>query len=100
MKSEKWQGISGTLIHDETKGIIIDKNEKSDSLDYFSEKLKTDGKPLKEVREKIEMLEEQMAEQWGVTEEMKMQDQMEWVRRMNNIQATAEEIAYKNIIFM
>ncbi len=54
----------------------------------------------KEVREKIEMLAEQMAEQWGVTEEMKMQDQMEWVRRMNNIQATAEEIAYKNIIFM
>ena len=54
----------------------------------------------KEVREKIEMLAEQMAEQWGVTEELKMQDQMEWVRRMNNIQATAEEIAYKNIIFM
>lgn len=53
MKSEKWQGISETLIHDETKGIIIDKNEKSDSLDYFSEKLKTDGKPLKEVREKM-----------------------------------------------
>ena len=54
----------------------------------------------KEVREKVEMLMEQMAEQWGVTEELKMQDQMEWVRRMNNIQATAEEIAYKNIIFM
>ena len=54
----------------------------------------------KEVREKIEMLAEQMAEQWGVTEEMKIQDQMEWVRRMNNIQATAEEIAYTNIIFM
>jgi len=54
----------------------------------------------KEVREKIEMLEEQMAEQWGVTEEMKIQDQMEWVRRMNNIQATAEEIAYKNILYM
>ena len=54
----------------------------------------------KEVREKVEMLMEQMAEQWGVTEELKMQDQMEWVRRMNNIQATAEEIAHKNIIFM
>lgn len=54
----------------------------------------------KEVREKVEMLVEQMAGQWGVTEELKMQDQMEWVRRMNNIQATAEEIAYKNIIFM
>lgn len=54
----------------------------------------------KEAREKVEMLVEQMAERWGVTEELKMQDQMEWVRRMNNIQATAEEIAYKNIIFM
>ena len=54
----------------------------------------------KEVREKVEMLMEQMVEQWGVTEELKLQDQMEWVRRMNNIQATAEEIAYKNIIFM
>ena len=54
----------------------------------------------KEVREKVEILMEQMAEQWGVTEELKMQDQMEWVRRMNNIQATAEEIAYKKIIFM
>ena len=54
----------------------------------------------KEVREKVEMLMEQMDEQWGVTEELKMQNQMEWVRRMNNIQETAEEIAYKNIIFM
>ena len=54
----------------------------------------------KEVREKVEMLMEQMDEQWGVTEELKMQNQMEWVRRMNNIQATAEEIAHKNIIFM
>ena len=54
----------------------------------------------KEVREKVEMLVEQMAEQWGVTKELKMQDQMEWVRRMNNIQATAEEIALKEIIYL
>ena len=54
----------------------------------------------KEVREKVEMLMEQMAEQWGVTEELKMQDQMEWVRRLNNIQATAEEIALKEIIYL
>ena len=54
----------------------------------------------KEAREKVEMLVEQMAEQWVVTEELKLQDPMEWVRRMNNIKANAEEIAYKNIIFM
>ena len=51
----------------------------------------------KEVREKVEMLVEQMAGQQGVTEELKMQDQMEWVRRMNNIKNVAEESAMKII---
>ena len=46
----------------------------------------------KEAREKVEILVEQMAEQWGVTEELKMQDQMEWVRKMNNIRSRAVEI--------
>ena len=54
----------------------------------------------KEVREKAEILMEQMAEQWGVTEELKMHEQMEWVRRMNNIRNDVEEIVYRNIIFM
>ena len=52
----------------------------------------------KETREKVEMLVEQMVERWGVTEELKLQDQMEWVRRMNNIKNVAEEIS-KQIIF-
>ena len=46
----------------------------------------------KEVREKVEILVEQMAEQWGVTKELKMQDQMEWDRKMNNIRSRAVEI--------
>ena len=54
----------------------------------------------KEAREKVEMLMEQMAEQWDVTEELKTQNQMEWMQRMNNIKTNAEEIVYKNIIFM
>lgn len=48
----------------------------------------------------MERLVEQIKEKQGVTEELKMQNQMEWVRRMNNIKATAEEIVYKNMIFM
>ena len=51
----------------------------------------------KEAREKVEMLMEQMVEQWGVTEELKMQDQVEWVRRMNNIKNIAEESVMKII---
>ena len=52
----------------------------------------------KEVREKAEILMEQMAVQWGVTEELKMQNQMEWVRRMNNIKSVAEEVVLKNLL--
>ena len=53
----------------------------------------------KEAREKVEMLVEQMAEQWGVTEELKMRDQMEWVSRMNNIKNIAEEMVLLEIIY-
>ena len=51
----------------------------------------------KEASEKVEMLVEQMAEQWGVTEELKRQKQMEWVRKMNNIKNIAEESVMKII---
>ena len=53
----------------------------------------------KEVREKAEILMEQMAVQWGVTEELKMQDQMEWVRRMNTIKNVAEEMVLRKFIY-
>ena len=35
----------------------------------------------------------------GVTEELKAQDQMEWVRRMNSIRGRAVEIVNKELIF-
>lgn len=42
---------------------------------------------------------EQMAEQWGVTEELKMQEQMEWVRRMNNIKNVVGEMVLLEMIY-
>ena len=53
-----------------------------------------------EAREQGETLMEQMTEKQGVTEELKAQDQMEWVRLMNNIKASAEEIVLKNMIYV
>ena len=53
-----------------------------------------------EVREQVETLMEQMIEKQGVTEELKAQDQMERVRLMNNIKASAEEIVLKNMIYV
>ena len=53
-----------------------------------------------EVREQMEMLMKQMVEKQGVTEELKVQDQMKWVRLMNNIKASAEEIILKNMVYV
>ena len=51
-------------------------------------------------REQVEMLMKQMAEKRGITEELKVQDQMKWVRLMNNIKASAEEIVLKNMVYV
>ena len=53
-----------------------------------------------EAREQVETLMEQMTEKQGVTEELKAQDQMKWVRLMNNIKASAEEIILKNTVYV
>ena len=53
-----------------------------------------------EARKQVEMLMKQMTEKKGATEELKAQDQMKWVRLMNNIKASAEEIVLKNTIYM
>ena len=46
------------------------------------------------------MLMEQMAEKQGETEELKVQNRTKWVRLMNNIKASAEEIVLKNMIYV
>ena len=43
-------------------------------------------------------LVKQMAEQEGITEQLKTDSQMEWVGQMNNIRSAAEEIVNTEII--
>ena len=45
-------------------------------------------------------LVKQMAEREGVTEQLKANNQMEWVARMNNIRNRATEIVNKDIIYI
>ena len=42
----------------------------------------------------------EMAEQEGVTEQLKAEDQMNWVRKMNNIRSRAKEIVNEELIFV
>lgn len=53
-----------------------------------------------ECRLRVESLVEQMAKKENVTEELKANNQLEWIQKMNNIKNRAEEIAYNEIIFV
>ena len=46
----------------------------------------------------LDRLIRQMAQQEGVTENLKAAEQMEWVRRMNSIRSRAEEIVREEVI--
>lgn len=53
-----------------------------------------------QAEERFDLLVEQMAEKEGVTERLKEEEQMTWVRRMNGIRERAEEIVREEIIFV
>lgn len=52
-----------------------------------------------QAQDMFDMLVEQMKEAEGVTEELKEENQMEWVRRMRSIEARAREIVCEEIIY-
>ena len=47
----------------------------------------------------LEQLTTQMAQEQGVTEELKAQNQMLWVQRMNNIRQAVEEQIFQDLIY-
>lgn len=52
-----------------------------------------------ECREKFEFLIKQMAEKENVTEELKANNQIEWLQKINNIKNRAEEIILNETIY-
>lgn len=53
----------------------------------------------RDAQEEFETIVRQTAKAEGVTEELKKQDQMEWVRRMNNIRNRAEAFVKHDLIY-
>ena len=49
--------------------------------------------------ERVELIMNQLAQREGVTEALKASDQMEWVVRMNNFRARAEEIVLSELVY-
>lgn len=52
-----------------------------------------------QAQEHFERVVEQMKQAQGITEQLKAENQMEWVARMNNIQSCAREIVDKEMIY-
>ena len=50
-------------------------------------------------RSRMELIVRSLAEQNGVTEQLKADNQMEWVRQMNACKAQAEEIVKFELIY-
>lgn len=50
--------------------------------------------------EKVKKLIKQMAEKENITEELKRNNQLEWVQAMNNIKNRAEEIVLNELIYV
>ena len=53
----------------------------------------------RDAQEEFESIVRQTAKAEGVTEELKKQDQMEWVRRMNSIRDRADEFVRRDLIY-
>lgn len=51
-----------------------------------------------QAQERFERIVEQMKQTQGITEQLKADNALEWVGRMNNIQACTREIVDKEII--
>ena len=54
----------------------------------------------KQADEQLALIIRQMQDAEGVTEALKAENQLEWVRRMNSIRSRAEEIIQKELIFI
>ena len=54
----------------------------------------------KQAEEQLALIIRQMQEAEGVTEVLKAENQLEWVRRMNSIRNRAEKIIQKELIFI
>ena len=53
-----------------------------------------------QAQERFELIEAQMRSAEGVTEDLKAQNPMEWVRRANNIRNRAQEIVLNELVYV
>lgn len=79
-------------IKQNRKALYIDLKMSGELNDYLAD-------VNNEAEEMLSRLVKQMSEKQGITEQLKANNQMAWVQRMNNIRCSAIEIVNSNLIF-
>lgn len=80
MKKYKISEYTEMLLNNELNSFLLDVEDKC--------------------KEKLNILIKQMAKKENVTEELKANNQLEWVQRMNSIKNIAEEIILNELIYV
>ena len=96
-------------MYGETNGVMMANSSRNTIKQHHKVRyinLLTSGKLISyladidtQAEEMFSRLVKQMAEHEGVTEQIKADNQMEWVAQMNNIRNRATEIVNNNIIY-
>ena len=76
-----------------TEMLFGGKNKVKGSLNPYLEEID------RQAQEMEQQLISQLAQQEGITEQLKAENQMEWVARMNNIRNRAGEIVLNDLIY-
>ena len=81
-----------TLSKEYHKGVYLNLLTSGRLNDYWAD-------IEEQAQERFERIVEQMKQAQGITEQLKVDDTLEWIGRMNNIQACAREIVDKEMIY-
>ena len=66
---------------------------------YPTSSLSIEPRLTKAARNRMELIVPELAKQYGVTEQLKAENQMEWVRQMNACKAQTEEVVKAELIY-
>ena len=95
LEMERWNRQFGRWVNRGAKSIAVLFNELVLSDKLFEHCAEID----EAARNRMELIVRSLAEQNGVTEQLKAENQMEWVRQMNACKAQAEEIVKAELIY-
>ena len=89
-------------LMEQVKKLTAKVNQQEDDTAWYKNKIKEQKGTMEHLQEKAEDLErlaDQMKEKQGVTEQLKSENQMQWVGMMNNIRYCAEEVVLRDIVY-